>query len=167
MKCLNEIDATEVGKYYIKSEISRNSNDNSLNYIDTYGKEKTKDCVRELSCGRKNEVYTRIYCKKYVWKKCELDSNEVKLSCVNSKVNECLEKAEFKLNCLSQLMKYNENLKDEFSDWGKEIVYNTLIGIEYNGKVRIIDGIHRAVILFNRGKREFYCYTGFQKSKTI
>ncbi len=162
MECLNEVDVTEVGKYYIKSEISKNLDYNSLDYIDTYNKEKTKDCVCELSNKRNNEVYKRLYCEKYVWKKCKLNSNEIKLSHVNSKVNECLEKAEFKLNCLSQLMKYNENLRNEFCDYGKEIVHKTLIGIvECNGKVRIIDGIHRAVILFNRGKRKFCCYIGF------
>ncbi|MCL4344231.1 MAG: hypothetical protein JRN26_01340 [Nitrososphaerota archaeon] len=168
MKCLeNNIERRLIGLNYIVSEKSREKADGIVKLHellnDLYDDEEVKHLVKNLSETRKNGVYDAIYIQDYIWKICQIGYDELRLSFINYKVNPLLIKANFKLSEVCNMLKEQPTLMEELNDNGKAIRYSALLCIRNSVKISIIDGNHRAIVLYCRGITELFCYIGFKQ----
>ena len=159
----------EVAKYYIKSEIGNGIcgnkvKDFDLKKIDAMDENKLKELVKLLSDCRKNNIYQVIYTPSAKFSLCEWESSELELTDINSKIKEELSKVNCKLEEFSKVVINRKlNILKEFEDDDREIENEKLIIRKFPGSVggRVIDGCHRAVVLYQRGCRIFESYTFF------
>ena len=172
MKIIKDnISKEEVARYYVKSEIGNGLCDDKvkgfdLDNIDSIDRNTLKGLVKTLSSCRVNNIYDIIYTSAGKFSLCEWQSSELTLTDINSKVIAELSKVKNELENFAEVVKSTElTILKEFKDNGG-IVANTKLIIRKcpnsNGG-RVIDGCHRAVVLYNRGCRIFRGYTFFEQ----
>jgi len=163
------ISKEEVARYYSKSELGNEKcreevKDFDLSNIDRMDNETLKNLVKALSDCRKNIIYPVIYASSGKFSLCEWKSSELELTDINSKIKEELSKVNCKLEEFSEVVRNRKlEILKEFEDDGREIQNEKLIIRKFPNSVngRVIDGCHRAVVLYQRGSKTFEGYTFF------
>ena len=166
---VDKVSNEEVARYYVKSEIGNGLCDDKVKdfdiaKIESVDKNTLETLVKTLSECRRNNIYSIIYLLKGYFSLCEWQSSELTLTDVNSKVIAELTKVKNELENFAEVVKSTEStFLEEFKDKGR-VVENTKLIIRkcpnINGG-RVIDGCHRAVVLYQRGSRTFEGYTFF------
>ena len=166
---VDKVSNEEVARYYVKSEIGNGLCDDKvkdfdLSNIDGMDDETLKNLVKALSDCRKNNIYEVIYRPDGNFYLREWQSSELTLTDINPKVNAELSKVKYELENFAEVVKSTElTFLEEFKDKGR-VVENTKLIIRKFPNIncgRVIDGCHRAVVLYQRGSRTFEGYTFF------
>ncbi len=166
---VGKISKEEVAKYYVKSEIGNGLCNDAVKDFDTgdidgMDKITLENLVKALSKCRGNNIHEVIYQLAGNFSLCEWKSSELTLTDVNSNVLAELSKVKNELESFAEVVKSTDlTFLEEFKDKGL-VVENTKLIIRKCPNVnggRVIDGCHRAVVLYLRGSRTFEGYTFF------
>jgi hypothetical protein len=168
LKNTDSIEAVEVARYYVMSELGKKSEiwNKSEQWVEQFNSElkaspisEITEKAKKLSEERDNELFLKISSRTFTWREKQFHSSELHLPQINPQVNQYLLKVDWNLDSFSELVRGVNDLS-EFHDDGRKIWHDKLIALDEVGTVRIIDGSHRAVIMRNRGRNQFQAYIG-------
>jgi hypothetical protein len=160
----------EVIRHYLKCEIGKIANDwaqtdDCIKILDQSieslsEEDATRLCVALSYYYRGNALCTLLQ-KGRNWHLHAIRCSQLFMSGINPEVNPYLEKYSFNLADFVEYMKADgakeERLK-EFRDDGRKIMHTEIVVEDQDGKMQIIDGSHRAVVLGIRGNNEISCF---------
>lgn len=171
------VNPIEIGRYYLKSEIGTiidKAEDIPEFWTAT---EKSLEAKSDLQVWslleafsgayRLNGVFSWLSSNAYTWNLEEWNIESVELTKVDPAVNKILNRVNFNLDkftdYLTTYFKKNPNSDpkglNEFRNCHeKKIRYKTVIGWEEEGRLKLLDGIHRAVTLWLQGEKTVKVY---------
>jgi hypothetical protein len=124
-----------------------------------------KDAYRlavTLSCHYRMNPLCHRWGNRFQWRLREIPLSQLLLSEINDKVRPTLMKCRYNLAEFVQYLKDSgtkDNNLREFRDEARRIWHSRIISEDIlSGKIQILDGSHRAVILAMRGNAEILCY---------
>jgi hypothetical protein len=149
-------------RLYIIDELSRTIKDidSLIIFVKSLSRKQLRNLCQLLSEERKNSVYKKITDKKNKWTFEEISVDKIYLRNMNPGMKKSLEKYDYKLLDFS---KSREAKKFEELNYNDKTNRDVLLAEEKDGKIKLIDGCHRAVSLARKGYDNFKVIVGREK----
>lgn len=162
----------EIGKYYLKCEMGTifNKTEDNADFWNAVEKSINSKSDKEVwrllqafsGAYRLNEVFSRLSSDAFDWSLEIVYLEDIELTGINPQVNKLLIKFNYDLKKFSDYLKRNSTSDPEglnsFRDKKRNVRYDSVIGWEENGKIKLLDGAHRVVTLFLQGNRKIKVY---------
>ncbi len=144
---------------YVRVEMSKVIEQGKLEpFVNSLSESELAYLVRVLSRYRKNAVERVLLTESRVWELVYASSEKIAVTPINEKVNELLAANGWNLDEIAT----DERLcgHEEFDSSGRPVSEERTIGIQDEGKIRIIDGMHRIIRMACDGRGQFPVYVG-------